>query len=146
MASLPLDVKNAFAISPLVESMRWVASCSAASVAKKSEWQYDTPSVNWSINAWVTLGVDQIAVAGRGIEDAVFIPFVATSQACYRRTTSSVEDLLSIAEIEIIPSCCNSMEGFVMERAVQHGGLVQFAIDLRSATDDLIIIDIRFPK
>jgi hypothetical protein len=95
--------------------MRRVASCSAASVAKKREWQYDTPSVNWSINAWVTLGIDQISSTRKGIGDAVFVPLVATAQACDCRTTSSIKDLLSIAEIEIVPSCCNGMKGFVME-------------------------------
>ena len=114
-------------------------------MAKKREWLYDTPSVNWSINAWVTLGTDQTPTREM-VDDNVFVPLVATTQTCYCRTTSSVKDLLSIAEIEIVPSCCNGMKGLVMKRSVKDSGLVQFAIDLRPARDDLVITDVGFSK
>ena len=114
-------------------------------MAKKREWQYDTPSVNWSINAWVTLGTDQTPTR-KGIDEVVFVPLVATTQTCYCRTTSSVKDLLSIAEIEIVSLCCNSMKRLVVKRSVKDSGLVQFAIDLRPARDDLVITDVGFSK
>jgi hypothetical protein len=63
----------------------------------------------------VTLRIDQFSSTRKGVGDAVFVPLVAAAQACYCRTTGSVKDLLSIAEIEIVPSCCNGMKGFVME-------------------------------
>jgi hypothetical protein len=47
----------------------------------------------------VTLEIDQNRSFCRGTADAAFVPLISTAQTCYCCTTSSVKDLLSIAEI-----------------------------------------------